>query len=126
MQVKGIIWVGTATASQEALSTFFQNHLGMKLATQVGGFTRLTTANGDRVEIFGPQSAEYAQLDTGPVAGFWVDDARAAREELVAAGVEVCTEIEVGVDGHAWFYFRAPDGNYYELCEHNRFAEPSS
>jgi hypothetical protein len=69
--------------------------------------------------------SEYVHLDTGPVAGFWVEDARSARRELIAAGVDSCTYLEFGADGHAWFDFRAPDGNFYELCEHNRFLESS-
>jgi catechol 2,3-dioxygenase-like lactoylglutathione lyase family enzyme len=123
VQVKGIIWVGTPTDAREQLATFFHDLLGMSVATDAVGFTRLSTANGDRIEIFGPESSEYVQLDTGPVAGFWVDDAHAARRELIAAGVDSCTALEFGADGHAWFYFRAPDGNFYELCEHNRFLE---
>lgn len=122
MQVKGIIWVGTATSQRESLTEFFAEHLGMAVQTDVTGFTRLLTENGDRVEIFGPEMEVYQSLDTGPVAGFWVDDAAAAREELLAAGVELCTELEIGRDGHRWFYFKAPDGNFYELCEDNRFA----
>lgn len=118
MRVKGIIWVGTATAERKALADFFARHLGMDVTLDVAGFTRLRTANGDRVEVFGPESTEYSHLDTGPVAGFWVDDAPRARAELVERGVDSCTDIETGPDGHRWFYFRAPDGNYYELCEH--------
>lgn len=118
MEVRGIIWVGTATDQRRALTSFFADRLGMEVSDDSDGFTRLVTGNGDRVEIFGPESTEYSHLDTGPVAGFWVDDAPVARQELLAAGVESCTEIEVGPDGHRWFYFQAPDGNYYELCEH--------
>lgn len=117
MQVKGIIWVGTATSEREPLSAFFAELLGMEITTDVAGFTRLVTANGDRVEIFGPESREYADLETGPVAGFWVDDARTARRELIDAGVDSCSALETANDGHSWFYFKAPDGNYYELCE---------
>jgi hypothetical protein len=47
-----------------------------------------------------------------------VDDVEEARRELLAAQVDGVTELEPGVDGHRWFYFRAPDGNFYELCEH--------
>jgi len=74
-------------------------------------------ANGDRLELFGPDSTEHDQLDTGPVAGFWIDAAAAGHQELIAAGVTAITEIERAPDGHGWFYFRAPDANYYELCE---------
>lgn len=120
MQVKGIIWVGTATSARREMSAFFQAHLGMNVATEVPGFTRLQMPSGDRVEIFGPESQEYGHLDTGPIAGFWIDDAAAARAELIQAGVDSCTPLEAGRDGHRWFYFKAPDGNYYELCERDR------
>lgn len=96
MQVKGIIWVGTPTDAREQLATFFHDLPGMSVTTDAVGFTRLSTANGDRIEIFGPESSEYVRLDTGPVAGLWVDDARAARRELIAAGVDSCTALDSG------------------------------
>lgn len=118
MQVKGIIWVGSATENLNETAAFFAQHLGMKITDEVPGFTRLVTQNGDRVELFGPNSVEHDQLDTGPVAGFWVDDIEEAQRELRNAGVDGVTELEHGPDGHRWFYFRAPDGRFYELCEH--------
>ncbi len=120
MQVKGIIWVGSATENLNETAAFFAQHLGMKITDKVPGFTRLVTQNGDRVELFGPNSVEHDQLDTGPVAGFWVDDIEEAQRELRNAGVDGVTELEHGPDGHRWFYFRAPDGRFYELCEHPR------
>ena len=69
---------------------------------------------------------EHDQLDTGPVAGLWIDNAPNARKELLAAGVAEVTEVERGPDGHGWFYFRAPDGNFYELCEHPRPRPPKA
>ena len=117
MQVKGIVWLGAGNDQREEMTSFLTEHLGLTLDLEVPGFTRLMVGNGDRVELFGPDSAEHDTLDTGPVAGFLVDDAVAARAELVAAGVDSCTPIERARDGHHWFYFRAPDGNYYELCE---------
>ncbi len=120
MQVKGIIWVGSATENLNETAAFFAQHLGMKITDEVPGFTRLVTQNGDRVELFGPNSVEHDQLDTGPVAGLWVDDIEEAQRELRNAGVDGVTELEHGPDGHRWFYFRAPDGRFYELCEHPR------
>ena len=118
MRIKGIIWVGSATENLKQTSTFFSEHLGMKVTTDVPGFIRLTLENGDRVELFGPNSIEHDHLDTGPVAGFWVDDLENAHRELLQAGVDDVTDIEHGHDGHGWLYFRAPDGNFYELCQH--------
>ena len=125
MEVKGIIWVGSATDDREATAAFFTEHLGLQVGLDVSGFTQLIAANGDRVELFGPDSMEHEQLDTGPVAGLWVDDVEAAHAELEAAGVADITDVERGSDGHGWFYFRAPDGNYYELCEHPRPRPPA-
>lgn len=123
MEVKGIIWVGSATEDRTATTRFFSEVLGMPVVTDVKGFSRLAAANGDRLELFGPDSVEHDQLDTGPVAGLWVDDAGDARAELIEAGVDTVTPLETGRDGHRWFYFKAPDGNYYEICE-NPGARP--
>lgn len=124
MDVKGIIWVGSAADDLGATTRFFSEVLGMPVVTEVSGFTRLAAENGDRLELFGPDSVEHPVLDGGPVAGFWIDDAAEAREELIANGVEHVTELETGRDGHSWFYFRAPNGNYFEMCEHPAPREP--
>lgn len=120
MEVKGIIWVGSATDDRLATTKFFAEVLGMPVVTDVPGFSRLAAANGDRLELFGPDSVEHDHLDTGPVAGLWIEDAEEARNELLEAGVEGVTDLERGPDGHRWFYFKSPDGNYYEMCEHPR------
>lgn len=124
MEIKGIIWVGSATESLRETTAFFAEVLQMPVVTDVPGFTRLAAENGDRLEFFGPDSMEHDRLDTGPVAGLWIDDAAAARAELIEAGVEDVTDLETGRDGHRWFYFMAPDGNYYEMCEHPRPRPP--
>jgi len=118
VHIKGIIWIGSATEDRSATASFFSEQLGMKVTTDVPGFTRLSADNGDLLEIFGPNSREHDHLDTGPVAGLWVDDVVAAHAELASAGVDGLTDMEHGPDGHRWFYFKAPDGNFYELCEH--------
>lgn len=117
MEVKGINWVGSITDDPEATMRFFADVLGMKVVVHVHGFIQLAARNGDRLEVFGPESAEHAHLDTGPVAGFLIDDAETARAEMLAAGVDSVTEIETGPDGHRWFYFKAPDDNIYEIGE---------
>ena len=118
LKVKGIIWVGTAVDDRKATADFFTEKLGMPVVTDVPGFTRLGFENGDRLELFGPDSVEHEHLDTGPVAGFWVEDIEEAHRELLESETEAVTDFETGPDGHRWFYFRAPDGNVYELCEH--------
>jgi catechol 2,3-dioxygenase-like lactoylglutathione lyase family enzyme len=118
MRVKGIVWVGAATEDLAASASFFSSILGLEVLTNVPGFVRLTTENGDRIELFGPDSAEHDELGTGPVAGFWVDDLDEAHSELLKANTDGVTDFYTGPDGHRWFYFRDPGGVFYELCEH--------
>ena len=62
-----------------------------------------------------PYHAFFREQASGPVPLFEVDDVRAARRELEAAGIEI-----VGTAGRdsawEWIHFRAPDGNLYELA----------
>jgi hypothetical protein len=46
---------------------------------------------------------------------FEVDDVRAARRELAAAGIELVGEIERDSEWE-YFTFRGPDDNLYELA----------
>lgn len=126
MRIKGVIWIGSVTDEGEATAAFFRDVLGLRKTVDVPGFIQLTMENGDRIELFGARSAEHELLDTGPVAGLWVDDLDAARAELIAAGTEHVTDFDHAPDGHRWFYFKAPDGNYYELCESPRPRPPQA
>ncbi len=103
---------------------FFADVLGMRIVVKVRGFIQLEAPNGDRVEVFGPDSEEQRHLTTGPVAGFLVDDASEAREEMVRIGVAGVTDLETGPDGHRWFYFSAPDNRIYEIGEAKRPRPP--
>lgn len=120
MRIKGVIWVGSVADADGAMSRFLTDVLGLRKTVDVPGFTQLTMENGDRIELFGAESVEHDMLDTGPVAGFWVDDLDAARDELITAGADHVTDFDHAPDGHRWFYFKAPDGNFYELCEEPR------
>ncbi len=81
MRIKGIIWVGSATDDQAGVADFFTTTLGFKKGVNVPGFTQLSAENGDRLELFGPDSVEHDQLDTGPVAGLWVENVQEAHQD---------------------------------------------
>jgi catechol 2,3-dioxygenase-like lactoylglutathione lyase family enzyme len=114
MNVKGIVWLGTRTSKFDAMLNLYQNVMGMRLAHQEPGFVVLDLPNGDKVELFGDESA-YNRNFTHPVAGFLVGDIDSARVEMEAAGIEFFGPIERTEDGYAWSHFRAPDGFLYEL-----------
>jgi catechol 2,3-dioxygenase-like lactoylglutathione lyase family enzyme len=114
MKVKGIAWLGTRTANFDAMVKMYKNLMGLDIAHQEPGFAVLRLPNGDKVEVFGDDSA-YNTFFTAPVAGFLVDDIASARAEMEAQGIEFIGPIETAEDGNAWSHFRAPDGFIYEL-----------
>jgi hypothetical protein len=114
MKVKGLVWLGTRTAQFQPMLDFCQNVLGLAPNHIEPGFAILDMLNGDRFEIFGPDSS-YNTFMTHPVVGFLVDDIVEARAELEAYGTEFIGPIHTEEDGYAWSHFRAPDGFVYEL-----------
>jgi hypothetical protein len=81
-------------------------------------FVAYKLPDGSVVEVFGPSDEEHASFDTGPVAGFQVDDSEAARARLEEAGTEFIGSIHRWEPGNqVWSHFRAPDGNVYELTQ---------
>ena len=80
--------------------------------------TELSLPSGDRVQVFAPGDPyfDFFRRETnGPVALFEVDDIRAARAALSAAGVEIVGALDRDSNWE-WLHFRAPDGNLYELA----------
>jgi catechol 2,3-dioxygenase-like lactoylglutathione lyase family enzyme len=114
MEIQAIHWLGIRSDRHEELVAFFENVLGLRRAFQEGAMTGFLTINGDTVEVFSPEDEEHPFFTTGPVAGFLVDDVRAARDELDAAGVELLGDVRSDA-GWVWQHFRAPDGNVYEI-----------
>ena len=109
-------WLGTRTDEYGPMSAFLRDVLQLETAHEEAGFAVFRCPNGDLVEVFAT-GHELAQdfFTTGPVAGFAVDDVDAAKVELEAAGIEFLGERGATDDGHAWWHFRAPDGNVYEI-----------
>jgi catechol 2,3-dioxygenase-like lactoylglutathione lyase family enzyme len=126
MEVKGIRWVGVGTERVAEMRSFAIDVLGLRVVgADSERFVELAMADGAKLELFGDaDSAEAPWLfERNPVvAGFLVDDIRAARDELARApGVELLGDLQVAPDGYAWQHFRAPDGHVYELT-----ADPSA
>jgi catechol 2,3-dioxygenase-like lactoylglutathione lyase family enzyme len=112
MKLKGVVWLGTRTGRFEEMVSFAQNVLGLELKHGEDGLAIFELPDGDTFEVFDEHHEGGGHPD-GVAGGFLVDDAEAAAAELHAAGVEVS---EVGAAGEfRWAYFRAPDGNLYEV-----------
>lgn len=117
MEITGVNWLGIYTDKVTETRDFFQTVLGLRLAANHENFVRLVAPNGSKVEIFGPGDESYGKLAADRLSGgFDVTDIEAAREELIAAGIEVIGPIE-SYGKHRWQKFRGPDGNLYEISE---------
>lgn len=86
---------------------------------------RVPGGDHDYVEVFDLHEPDGADLTTGPVPGFLVDDVVGARAELEAAGVELLGPIKwlrdypgsEEISDYGWFNFRGPDGNVYNCLQ---------
>jgi len=120
MQVRGIRWVGVATTRIAEMRAFATEVLGLRVTgADRDDFVELKMADGAKLELFASGEtldAPWLSEANPVIAGFLVDDIRAARDELARApGVELLGELQETPDGYAWQHFRAPDGNVYEL-----------
>jgi catechol 2,3-dioxygenase-like lactoylglutathione lyase family enzyme len=118
MKVLRLCWLGIATREYDPTVRFFRDTMGLRVEFEEPTTTELSLSSGDRVQVFGPGDPIF-QLFTeharGAVALFEVEELDSARNELLAAGIEIVGPI--GRDTHwEWLNFRAPDGNLYELA----------
>jgi catechol 2,3-dioxygenase-like lactoylglutathione lyase family enzyme len=134
MNVQRICFLGTRTGNFDATATLFRDVLGLPTRHAEPGWEvfQLPSGRGDLVEVFGPENANAslfpAEMTEGIVVAFAVDDILGAREELVAAGIELVGDIvwanelfdSPEMAGYGWFFFRGPDGNIYVMQQDSR------
>jgi catechol 2,3-dioxygenase-like lactoylglutathione lyase family enzyme len=112
LTVRHLRWLGIPVTQRVEAEAFFRDALGMRVLFTDDASTELETSEGDRVQLFGPGS-RYFEPGGRPIPLFEVDDARAAREELAAAGVEVGA-IEAD-SAWEWFDVTGPEGLALEV-----------
>jgi catechol 2,3-dioxygenase-like lactoylglutathione lyase family enzyme len=107
-------WIGVVCADFEAQRRFYRDVLALREVDQGEGWIQFDLGSGVTFEILA-QSADPEYDQPRYQVGFVVADIRAAREELLARGVEPVTNIK----GNAsyWAYFRDPEGNVFEITE---------
>jgi catechol 2,3-dioxygenase-like lactoylglutathione lyase family enzyme len=113
MKITGLTWLGTRAADFDATVRFVEDVLGLRRSFEHDGVVGFELPDGSLFEIFAPGAPAGGHPHEGVVGGFRVDDLAGARAELENAGLEVGELHAAG--GGAWLYFRAPDGNLYEL-----------
>jgi catechol 2,3-dioxygenase-like lactoylglutathione lyase family enzyme len=113
MKVKGLSWVGVGTDNYEEAFRFFTEVMGLEVAVTADRQAILHVGEGQQLEIFG-RDGPGKTLNSPPTIAFEVDDVAAAREELLAAGIELIGEIGRW-NGFEWQYFRTADGHTFEV-----------
>ena len=116
--IKGLVWIGTRTDRYGELMSFYRDVMGLELEHEEQDFAVFKLPDGSKAEVFGPSDDEHRHFDTGPVAGFLVEDIDAARSHLESGGAEFIGPVHRWpASGDAWSHFRAPDGNVYEISQ---------
>lgn len=118
----GINWIINPTTHFDDTVAFFRDGLGLPITAegipitdvQFKRYTQIALPAGGVLEIVEPH-AEVQQLYTAPIVSLTVEDLLQARRELEAQQIVFVSAIFHTNDGYGWTYFRAPDGNIYQL-----------
>jgi hypothetical protein len=119
---EGIRWIVTCTPNFDETVAFFCNVMGLGVTeqgvpvtdTQFTRYAQITMPNGVVLEIVEP-GENVRQLYKAPIVSITVDDVAQARRELEGRKIEFLTPIFDTKNGVGWTYFRAPDGNVYQI-----------
>ena len=112
MDVRGLVFAGSATERRPEMARFVADVLGLEPAP-AGGVSAdmFALPDGSFFAVAGPREMG----ETSRTIGFLVGDLEHAVAELRARGVEV--DEPAANDRHRYVHFRAPDGKLYELVE---------
>jgi glyoxylase I family protein len=112
VEIKGIVFAGTATPNAEATKAFFGKVLSVD-PEPLEGFPAHVFHFPDG-SSFGVVHVPSDEMASRPI-GFKVDDLDAAIAELTEAGIELGSIGESPIGRYV--HFNAPDGHLYELVE---------
>ena len=138
MHIRRISFVGMKTERFDAMTTFVRDVLGLAAGHKDDGWAVFQLESGDRdlLEVYRPGGYDERLLPAvaaGVTVAFAVDDLRAAREELVAAGIEIVADTvwaaeafaDPALEGFGWLFFRAPDGSVYAMQQDHAPSTPT-
>jgi len=119
---EGINWVITCTSNFEQTVAFFRTVMGLTVTeegvpvtdTQFTRYAQIKMPNGVVLEVVEPDKT-VRELYNAPIISFTVDDILQSRYELEGRQIEFVAPIFDTREGWGWTYFRAPDGNVYQI-----------
>jgi catechol 2,3-dioxygenase-like lactoylglutathione lyase family enzyme len=110
-------WIGVVCDDYDRQRAFYRDVLGLREAGGDADWAQYDLGPGVTFELL--RRSEDPEYDAPRYqVGFVVDDIDAAREALLARGVEAITDVKEASDGRArWAYFRDPEGNVFEITQ---------
>lgn len=110
-------WIGVVVEDLEAQRHFYRDALGLNELSAGEGWVHFDMGFPNILELL--QRSDEPEYDAPRYqVGFATDDLHAARDALVARGVEQVTEIDGSEDAQGyWCYFRDAEGNIFELSQ---------
>ena len=110
-------WIGVVVEDLEGQRRFYRDAMGLTELGAGDGWVHFDMGFPNILELLQrSEEPEYDRLRYQ--VGFATDDIHAARESLLARGVEAVTEIDGGEDAQGyWCYFRDAEGNIFELSQ---------
>jgi catechol 2,3-dioxygenase-like lactoylglutathione lyase family enzyme len=110
-------WIGVVCEDFEKQRAFYRDVMGLHENSEGDGWVQYDMGSNVTFELLRRSSDPEYDRPRYQV-GFVVDDIHAARDELLAGGVEPLTDVMEGSDGASrWAYFRDPEGNVFEITQ---------
>ncbi|MGH2401662.1 MAG: VOC family protein [Candidatus Limnocylindria bacterium] len=110
----GIGFIGFRTDRFEEMVAVFRDLIGLAVVREAPGATWFRLGADAELHVYADTDPDHAFFTTGPVVGLRVEDVDATRAAMVAAGLEMLTDIE-RTESAVWCHFRAPDGTVLEI-----------
>jgi predicted enzyme related to lactoylglutathione lyase len=108
-------WIGVVADDLDRQRRFYGTVLGFTEIAEGPDWVHFDLGEARLLEIV--QRSDLPQYDQARYqVGYAVEDIEAAREQLIALGVQVVSDLE-GSAGSRWCYFRDAEGNVFELKE---------
>jgi catechol 2,3-dioxygenase-like lactoylglutathione lyase family enzyme len=115
-------WIGVVADDLARQQRFYRDVLGFSELAAGPDWVQFDLGGSRLLEIV--QRSAQPQYDKARYqVGYAVEDIEAAREQLIALGVQPISDLEGNASaGGRWCYFMDAEGNVFELKEHRREA----
>jgi hypothetical protein len=114
MAVRGVGFVGMRTKCFDETVALLRDVIGIPVGRHESGLVGFVLQDGTPLEIYDADERFHEFFATGPVVGLKVDDFKATRAAMIAAGTIFVGKLQAA-NGTSWQHFLLPDGTIAEI-----------